>query len=284
MTLLDRQKELTGYLIAGYPDLGLPGLPLVSASAGTGNSTQENECLPVTTGPKDHGSDGLFQWREERLAEMQSWCTAHFGDWKTIKAQAAFFLKELRDGDAGGVKYDALYRDLLAGKKSLATLTTNINRFYERSADDEATNNKRIKYATDALNAMGVVKPAPPVVHSAAPAIVAGAAAGAGLLSHIVHGAAWIGIAVLAVAIIAAIAAAATALRQAKTVSTLDSAVADLKAKALAVEAAKATTIASISAEETKVAAAKAVVAGVQTAPPASAASLPIVPPTPAKG
>ena len=182
-SLLERQRDLTTCLMTGYPELYLPGLPLVSAAASTGNATQENSCNPVTVGAKDHGSDGLFQWRLDRLVEMQDWCTAHFGDWKSIKAQAAFYLKELRDGERGGTKYTVLYQDLLAGNKSLATLTTNINRYYERSADNEAINQKRIKYAEDALRAMSG---APPVKKPAAvggAVIVVGGAAAA--LSHV---------------------------------------------------------------------------------------------------
>ena len=176
MSLADRQKELASYLMAGFPDLGLPGLPLVSACASAGNATQENLCQPLTTGPKDHGSDGLFQWREERLTALQSWGDRKFGSWKSIKAQAAFHLYELKFGDAGGEKYDALYADLLAGKKSLATLTTNINRAYERSADNDEINQRRIKFANDVLTLMQGVPSNTPVV------VATGASAGAAFL------------------------------------------------------------------------------------------------------
>jgi hypothetical protein len=66
MTLLERQREYNSWLEKGFPDLDLPGLSLIGACAITGNASQENLVKPVTTGPKDHGSDGVLQWRRAR--------------------------------------------------------------------------------------------------------------------------------------------------------------------------------------------------------------------------
>jgi hypothetical protein len=68
--------------------------------------------------------------------------------WKTIEAQCAFTLYETaRD-------YKVLDAELRIGAKSLATLTLNFERIFERSADDETLRQKRIKYAEDTYAAM----------------------------------------------------------------------------------------------------------------------------------
>ena len=133
-SLLDRQKEFTRHLVAGFPEMSLKGLPLKSACAVTGNSTQENLVKPVTTGPKDHGSDGALQWRLTRLdgsRGLKGWSAAQGLDWATLKTQAAFFLWELHQD------YPALEKDLREAKKSIETLTANICVFYERPSDQE---------------------------------------------------------------------------------------------------------------------------------------------------
>lgn len=179
MSLLDRQKELVGYLLKGFPDLQLPGLPLKSACAEAGNATQENRCLPTTEGVKDHGSDGLMQWRLERLSDMTSWCTTHFGDWKTVKAQAAFILYETKRD------YAILWNELLAGDKPLETLTANISAVFERPAKSaenlgyvpgtpgmEGSSPGRINFAYDvfkALDGTQIPLPIPLPAHPPAP-------------------------------------------------------------------------------------------------------------------
>jgi hypothetical protein len=62
-----------------------------SAAAIGGNATQENLCQPVTLGAKDHGSDGVLQWRAERLDGLdglKAWCGAQGLAWDTLRAQA----------------------------------------------------------------------------------------------------------------------------------------------------------------------------------------------------
>lgn len=172
MALADRQKELFGYLVAGAPQLNLVGWPRRSAFAVVGNATQESRVAPVTVGRKDHGSDGMFQWRLDRLdgpRGLKAWAQGHGLAWDTIKAQAWFFMWEMQ------VDYAALYAELLEGKKSLATMTANICRVYERPAAAEYTervNGKtrlewRIQYAEDMQTLMGggaAVVPTGPIV------------------------------------------------------------------------------------------------------------------------
>ena len=144
MTLLDRQREFTMHLIAGDPALNLKGLPLKSACAVTGNATQENLVKAVTTGPKDHGSDGTLQWRLTRLdgpRGLKGWSKAKGLKWDTLRTQALFFLWELRKD------YPGLERDLRDSKKSLETLTTNICNIYERPNKKYAHIDKRISHA-----------------------------------------------------------------------------------------------------------------------------------------
>lgn len=142
---------LAEYLVAGCSPLGLQGLPLVVACAFVGNATQENRCLPTTVGIKDHGSNGLFQWRLGRLTNLLAWAKKIGQPWDNIRTQAWFVLHELQ------TDYQALHADLLANTKPLKTVTANICRTYERPAAAEYTeviNGRtrlewRIKYAND---------------------------------------------------------------------------------------------------------------------------------------
>ncbi|MDD5305609.1 MAG: phage tail tip lysozyme [Elusimicrobia bacterium] len=167
MSLLDRQKELAGYLVEG-------GWPLVSAAASVGNATQENLCLPVTKGAKDHGSDGLYQWRLSRLDDLKAWASNKGLDWTLMKTQAAFHQYEVaRD-------YKALDAELRAGVKPIETLTANICFVYERPSAQYANLDGRIRYARDTYAAMqGQArtggKTAPVVVTSAGAASAAAA-------------------------------------------------------------------------------------------------------------
>lgn len=162
--LIDRQTLLANYLVRGWPSLAIPGMSAAGAGAAVGNATQENNCKSTTIGLKDHGSDGLFQWRLDRLDNMKAFAAKWFtkiGDqeaWQDIEPQAAFFSFECK-GD-----YKALWDDLVAGKKSLATLTANICSFYERPAAEFAMLDQRIKYATTFMQAW-----TPPVVPTPEP-------------------------------------------------------------------------------------------------------------------
>src|ERR1017187_6572822 len=119
-----RQFEFCSYLRSGFTGaVTLRGLSATGAEAVTGNGTQESLITPAPApGSRlDHGSKGILQQREERLSgtpdSMVEWCTANFGTWTTIQAQAAFTLYEidLRDKRSGTHLGD----DLRAGTKSL---------------------------------------------------------------------------------------------------------------------------------------------------------------------
>jgi hypothetical protein len=110
--------------------VGTHGLPIISAAALVGNVTWENHAEPVTVGKKDHGSDGGFQWRLDRLDGpngLKAWCKANDYAWNTIKGQAAFFCVECQRWP-----YSVLWSDLIRGTKKLETLVANVMEIYER--------------------------------------------------------------------------------------------------------------------------------------------------------
>ena len=172
-TLADRQAEFCSWLIAGSSPLSLVGLPMRSGAAIGGNGTQENLCQPVTLGAKDHGSDGVLQWREERLAGpdgLQPWCASKGLAWDTLKSQAFFTLHELTQP-----KYAALLADLEAGTKTLETLTLDFCDAFERPSEAGRAPDKRIQYAHDCLTILmrNSTQPGPihPPVVVAAPSV-----------------------------------------------------------------------------------------------------------------
>lgn len=150
-TLAERQTEFCSYFSAAYP--------VKSAAAIGGNATQENLCQPVTDGPKDHGSDGVLQWRAERLTGpdgLQPWCAAQGIPWNTLKSQALFTMHELDQP-----QYAALKADLKAGAKSLETLTLNFCDAFERPSAVGRKPFDRIRYAGDCLDILTVSAPVP---------------------------------------------------------------------------------------------------------------------------
>ena len=134
--------------------------PSSSAAAAVGNGTQENMCLPITEGPKDHGSDGIWQWRLERLDGnngLKAWCSQQGYDWKLMESQVLFMKWEMQRF------YPMLWADMVAGTKRLETLTANFMEQYERPALEFAFLDKRIEYARATLMMLGVTIPAPTV-------------------------------------------------------------------------------------------------------------------------
>jgi hypothetical protein len=151
----DRQKEFCSYFMPAYP--------MRSAAAIGGNATQENLCQPVTTGAKDHGSDGVLQWRLDRLAGrdgLQPWCAAQGIPWDTLKSQALFTMHELDQP-----QHAVLKADLKAGAKSLETLTINFCDAFERPSAAGREPDKRIGYARDCLSIL--MRDAPVIVAAA---------------------------------------------------------------------------------------------------------------------
>lgn len=117
-------------------------LPFISAAAVAGNGWQENLLRPITRGPKDHGSDGLLQWRLSRLVELQQ-----RQGWDTLPVQCQFFKDECKRD------YPKLWAQLVnPGKRTLANLTLNICDVYERPSIAGRQAEKRIDYAEKVYN------------------------------------------------------------------------------------------------------------------------------------
>jgi hypothetical protein len=151
-------KALGQYIMASEPVW-----PAISAAAAAGNAGQENLFRPVTTGPKDHGSDGLWQWRLSRLDELKSWCVSKGFDWTYMESQVAFMKFEMmRD-------YPALWVQLVnPGNRPLENLTANFMEIYERPDPALAGLDNRIRYAREVYAMLGHPEP-PPVPPAPAP-------------------------------------------------------------------------------------------------------------------
>jgi len=155
---------LANYLFVGWPTLGIPALPRRSCAAAVGNATQENRAESITVGALDHGSDGLFQWRLDRLTAMKSFGDTHFkSGWQAIEPQAAFFCDECMR------LYPELWADLVAGTKSLETLTADICDLYERPSAAGRVLDTRIGFAAAFLKAWAGEEPPAPAPIPAAP-------------------------------------------------------------------------------------------------------------------
>jgi len=142
-------------------------LPLLSACAVGGNGWQENLLRPLTLGAKDHGSDGVMQWRLSRLTELE-----RLPQWNTLQVQAQFFKTECQRD------YPRLWADLVVGKKSLETLTANVMVQYERPNLAAAALDRRITYAHTLLDHMETLPKITTPVPSAAPSVAAASIGG----------------------------------------------------------------------------------------------------------
>lgn len=127
--------------------------PAVAWCAIIGNAMAESG-LETETGPVDHGSDGLFQWRGARLERLKK-----RPDWKTPSAQVAFLVSELRAAPGSpdfDVDYSGLYAELMRADRPLETLTLNFCDRYERPSVAGRRADARIGFARDAARTLGV--------------------------------------------------------------------------------------------------------------------------------
>lgn len=172
------EQKLASDLVR-YIMTSTPVWPALSSAAATGNSGQENLFRPVTAGAKDHGSDGLWQWRLDRLTGpngLQPWCARMGYAWNLMESQVLFMKYEMK------MFYTELYNEMInPGSRSLENLTANFMNVYERPNPELAALDKRIEYARAALTmlpaapapSVGVTIPTPgPDIVLPAPAIV----------------------------------------------------------------------------------------------------------------
>jgi hypothetical protein len=153
------EEQALALTLAKYIISSAPVWPAVSAAAATGNAGQENLFRPVTLGVKDHGSDGLWQWRLDRLTGvngLQPWCARMGYDWRLMESQVLFMKWEMQN----------FYADLWAqmtgpGSRTLENLTANFMDRYEVPAPAYAALDKRIMYATQVYVLLAPVTPVP---------------------------------------------------------------------------------------------------------------------------
>jgi hypothetical protein len=158
------QGQIASYAAEIYshltsPTRQYPPLPPVSAFAAIGNFWQENFCAPQTLGVHDHGSDGIAQWRLDRLdgpEGLLNWCSQNNFDPWSLAGQCAFFKWEC------ATKYPKLWQWLVLGQKPLETLTLDITDIYERPSAEGRVPDRRIEFAQRAQTLLGM--PIPPTL------------------------------------------------------------------------------------------------------------------------
>jgi len=124
-----RQQELMTLLVS-------KGLHVKGAGAGAGNCSQEVGInLPSKfTLKTDHGSQGICQWRLERLTALEKFADDNKLPVTDLTTQGLFFLEELK-------RYPALNSMLRQpGSRSVANLTANFMQIFERPSHDPAIN------------------------------------------------------------------------------------------------------------------------------------------------
>jgi|SRR5215471_16298819 len=157
-----------------YIMTSIPAWPARSAAAACGNAAQENLALPTTEGPKDHGSDGLWQWRLGRLEGkdaqgregLKYWCARMGYDWTLMESQVLFMKYEMQNW------YPSLWEQMIKGDPGhevpdvLATLTANFQDMYEVPNPALANLDNRIAKARLTLS---LIAPSVPPVQPPAP-------------------------------------------------------------------------------------------------------------------
>ncbi len=104
--------------------------------------TCDNNCV-LDWGTAGGKAIGIIQWDSGRRVSMVNFAIEQGTQWYDLNTQLRFLKKEL---DSGEGRY-LVNNGFLNPFNSIADTTTIWNRFFERSADDEAGNQKRIDYA-----------------------------------------------------------------------------------------------------------------------------------------
>jgi hypothetical protein len=139
-------------------------LPFFSSLGAAGNGWQENLLRPRTLGAQDHNSDAVMQWRDTpprmRLSDLKA-----LPNWDTLPVQAAYFKAECKK------YYPKLWALLLnPGSRSIATLTADIQDYYEVPNPEYANLDNRIAAATELATVLADLNNHPTPMPQPAPA------------------------------------------------------------------------------------------------------------------
>ena len=155
MSATPRQQSLTAFFITnGYHPYG--------SAAMVGNFSQEVGInLPTRfTLTTDHGSQGIAQWRLDRLTKLEQFCANRKLNVTELIPQAQFVIWELDN------EYPQLNAMLKTpGNRSLANLTANFSGWFERPSKQYENLDNRIKQAKmclESVKAPVTAKPATP--------------------------------------------------------------------------------------------------------------------------
>ncbi len=153
-------KQVVGFLVAP----GDGAFPLNSAIGFCGNIGQESGFNPTAVG--DGGaSKYLCQWQKDRRTGpdgIETWCKAQGLDVTTVDAQCKFIRWEFPKQVSATVASWIYDTSGPGGQptRSIATLTADIQDYYERPGDPQLDN--RIAYANQVAAALGVSPPPSP--------------------------------------------------------------------------------------------------------------------------
>jgi hypothetical protein len=168
--MTERQmRAFREFVAAGYSKEG--------AAALVGNASQESGVNLVSgyQARTDHGSQGIFQWRLDRLDNLIRFCAERSLHSGTLAAQVKFAIYEL-------VKdYPQLDAELRRGG-DLPELTAAVCWQYERPARSSAALDRRIKYARQILSGAKLQ------INAKAGSVVAATSAAGSVLSYLQQG------------------------------------------------------------------------------------------------
>jgi len=136
MTATARQLQAAKLLMSkGYSKNG--------AAAIVGNLSQEsgNNLRSSFTLATDHGSQGIAQWRLDRLTRLEKYSEDRNLTVTELSTQLSYLIWELENF------YSSLNSTLKSGTRSIANLTANFMQIFERPAAKYANLDNRIKQA-----------------------------------------------------------------------------------------------------------------------------------------
>jgi hypothetical protein len=246
------QRQQTAFRLfcaAGYAPVG--------AAVIVGGDSQESSVNLVSgyQATTDHGSQGIAQWRIERLTALEQFCAANHLGSGTLAAQVSFQIYEL------GKDYPVLDKRLRAGMEPIADLAHDLCFQYERPNPVAANLRNRINQAQITLRDAQAATPAHAAVVIGAGAVAAGA-----------HHFAGAGKAIMAVIVGAAVLSVLIALfnrwrvGHAVNIDSLSAAIQQMQTSQAAAATSQAAAVAAAAAKEKAIVADQAALAAAKAA------------------